>query len=65
MKITFDVLETTYGYAVKPIDEFNADQCLVLAGYLKHNLDEAYKKDSSEAIEYLAKCFKKNPEVLQ
>ena len=65
MKITFDILETADGYAVNPVDEFNEDQCLVIAAYLKYVLDEAYGKDSSEAIEYLTQCFKEKPEVLQ
>ena len=65
MKITFDILETADGYAVNPIDEFNEDQCLVLAAYLKYVLDETYGKDSCEAIEYLKDVFKRNPEVLQ
>ena len=65
MKITFDILETADGYAVNQLDEFNEDQCLVLAAYLKYVLDEAYEKDSSEAIEYLTDAFKRNPEVLQ
>ena len=65
MKLTFDVFETSGGYAVNPIDKFTADQCLVLAAYLKCVLDESYGNDSSEAIEYLAECFGKKPEVLQ
>ena len=65
MKLTFDVLETSDGYAVNPPSNLNADQCLVLAAYLKNLLDESYRNDSSEAIEYLVECFKKKPEVLQ
>ena len=65
MKIIFDILETADGYAANPLDEFTEDQCLVLAAYLKYVLDEAYGKDSSEAIEYLKDAFKRNPEVLQ
>ena len=65
MKLTFDVLETSDGYAVNPPSNLNADQCLVLAAYLKNILYESYKHDSSEAIEYLAECFGKKQEVLQ
>ena len=65
MKITFEIIETTNGYAVNPLDEFTEDQCLVLAAYLKYVLDETYGKDSGEAIEYLKDAFKRNPEVLQ
>ena len=64
MKLTFDVLETSDGYAVNPIDKFTADQCLVLAAYLKCVLDESYGNDSSEAIEYLKEAFSRT-EVLQ
>ena len=64
MKIAFDILETTDGYAVNPLDKFTADQCLVLAAYLKCVLDESYGKDSSEAIEYLVEAFSRT-EVLQ
>ena len=65
MKLTFDVLETSDGYAVNPPSNLSADQCLVLAAYLKCVLDDSYGKDSSEAIEYLAECFGKKQEVLQ
>ena len=65
MKLTFDVLETSDGYAVNPLDKFTTDQCLVLAAYLKNLLDESYREDSSSAIEYLAECFGKKQEVLQ
>ena len=64
MKIAFDILETADGYAVNPIDKFTADQCLVLAAYLKCVLDESYGKDSREAIEYLVEAFSRT-EVLQ
>ena len=64
MKIAFDILETTDGYAVNPLDKFTADQCLVLAAYLKCVLDESYGKDSREAIEYLVEAFSRT-EVLQ
>ena len=64
MKITFDILETADGYAVNPLDKFTADQCLVLAAYLKCVLDESYGKDSREAIEYLVEAFSRT-EVLQ
>ena len=64
MKIAFDILETTDGYAVNPHDTFTADQCLVLAAYLKCVLDESYGNDSSEAIEYLKEAFSRT-EVLQ
>ena len=64
MKITFDILETADGYAVNPLDKFTADQCLVLAAYLKCVLDESYGNDSSEAIEYLKEAFSRT-EVLQ
>ena len=64
MKIAFDILETADGYAVNPLDKFTADQCLVLAAYLKYVLDESYGKDSSEAIEYLTEAFGRT-EVLQ
>lgn len=65
MKLTFDVLETSDGYAVNPPSDLNADQCLVLAAYLKSLLDESYRKDSSSAIEYLVECFGKKQEILQ
>lgn len=65
MKLTFDVLETSDGYAVNPPSNLSADQCLVLAAYLKNLLDESYRKDSSSAIEYLVECFGKKQEVLQ
>ena len=64
MKIAFDILETTDGYAVNPLDKFTADQCLVLAACLKCVLDESYGNDSSEAIEYLKEAFSRT-EVLQ
>lgn len=65
MKLTFDVLETSDGYAVNPPSNLSADQCLVLAAYLKCVLDDSYGKGSSEAIEYLAECFGKKQEMIQ